>query len=86
MNPGLRPNTSSALWFKDSEVAETDPTPQMKELQACREDLEDELNREDLEEELNPELLECEFPREFVDEGPNEAFLAEELFVLCMKI
>ena len=93
MNPGLQPNTSSALWFKDSEVAKIDPSPQMKELQACREDLEDELNWEDLEEELNSELLdrlkggdaeEAAFPRELAEEDPNEAFLAEELFVLCM--
>jgi hypothetical protein len=55
--------------------------------------LEEELNQEDLEEEANPELLdrlkggdaeEAAFPRELAEEDSNEAFLAEELLVLCM--
>jgi hypothetical protein len=40
MNPGLRPNTSSALWFRDTKVADWISEGKTKELEQDREFLE----------------------------------------------
>ncbi len=84
MNPGLRPNTSLALRFRDTKVADWMPEGEMKEVEQDREFLESKVNWDLLDIPTDKFREEGEFTREVANEILKDAFLAEELSVLCM--